>query len=105
MTVADRLAENDDVRHDLLRFESVEMRADAAVRRLHLVGDADAAGATHVRVNGGEIPGRKNELTADAGAALRDECADAIAGLAHPLDGVANRLRVLFACPGVILYI
>ena len=79
------------------------MRADAAVRRLHLVGNADAAGVAHVLVDGSEIPGRKDDLTANAWATFGDERARSRAGGVNPVDRLRHCIRIPFACPGVIL--
>ncbi len=50
VAVPDGLAQRDDVRHDLLRLESPEVRADPPEPHLHLVGDADATGGTRVAI-------------------------------------------------------
>ena len=73
IAVADRLPEDDDVGNDALRLEGVEVRPHPAVRRLHFVRDADAAGGADDRVDVGEVAVRQDDLSADARGALGDE--------------------------------
>src|SRR6266487_3912911 len=94
IAVADRLPEDDDVGYDALRLKTVAVRANAAVGGLHLIGDADAARLAHVAVDGGEIPRWKDDLSPDAGAALRDEPAEASAGRVDPIDQSRNGVNV-----------
>ena len=54
IAVRDRLAEHDDVRHDAVRLERPEVRAQPAEAGLDFVGDADAAGGAHQAIHLGE---------------------------------------------------
>ena len=77
--ISDGLAEHHDVGDDVLRFESPEVRAEAAEADLHFVGDADATGRADVLVGFGEIAGRKNNLAGDAGERFGDVRGDSAA--------------------------
>ena len=66
MTVADRLADGDDIRHDALRFERPEMFADPAKTDLHLIGQTRAPGRTHRRVGFMQVALRQHDLAAAA---------------------------------------
>ena len=50
-TITYRFAEDDDVRNNILRFETPEVRAEAAEAYLDFVGDADTAGGVDTSVN------------------------------------------------------
>ncbi len=76
VAVADRLAEDDDVRHHALGLEGPELAADAAEADLHLVGDAEAAGRADVAVGGLEVALGRDDLAAAAEQRLEDEAGD-----------------------------
>ena len=92
--VAERLAHDDDVGHDALILERPEARAHPPEPRLHFVGDAHAAGVSHVCVDVGEIPRGQYELPANARARLGDERSDATPRVLNRPQRVAHRRRV-----------
>ena len=51
MTIAERLAHDDDIGHDTLILERPEARAHPAETGLHLVGDTQAAGFSNILIN------------------------------------------------------
>ena len=95
MPVADRLAEDDDVGDDALGFEGVEVCAKATVRGLHLVGDADAAGGPHDRVDTPRgSPAGRMICPPTLGALSAMNAADAEAARSKRLHGLRDLRRV-----------
>ena len=100
--IPDGFAEHDDVRDDVLSFESPEMGAETAEADLHFVGDADAAGGADVkRKPSVEIAWRKNNLSGDAGRSLGEECGDFAAFDLCFCDCVAERSAYFFPAWGL----
>src|ERR1700733_720903 len=66
VAVGDRLTEDDNVRRDVVRFKSPEVRADPPEPGLHLVGDREAAPLPHETIDLGEKPRWQEDLAADA---------------------------------------
>ena len=92
--VAGRLRDRDDVRHHALLLEAPEMRAQAPVADLHLVGDADAAGSAHVRVGRLQVAVGQHDAAGVAVQRLADERRGRAADGRELIDRVAHRLGV-----------
>src|SRR5258708_35908021 len=95
--IADRLAENHDVRNPALRFESPKMRPKTPEPDLDFVGDTDRARTAHVAVNLCQVIRRKNDLAADAWQRFRHVSTDAMALGARVRENFRNVMRVLCA--------
>src|SRR5271169_2303929 len=93
-SISDWLAEDHNVRNNVLRFESPEVRAQAAETDLHFVGDADAARCADVLVGFGEISGWKNDLAGDTRQRFGDVGRDAAALCVSVPQNLGNMLSV-----------
>src|SRR6185503_16593155 len=77
IAIRNRFPQHDDVGDDALGFEGPEVRAEAPEARLHLIGNAHTAGAPHRGVRVCKVPGRRDDLAADARTRLSQETAQA----------------------------
>ena len=96
MPVAHRLGDRDDVGHHPLLLEPPEPAAEAAVARLHLVGDGQAAVAAHRGVDGGQVAVGKGDAARVAEEGLGDERGGRVAVCGEGVDdGNGGSRRVI----------
>src|SRR5215813_6112369 len=69
--IADGFAKDGNVWHDSLRFESPEMRAQAAEAHLYFIGDGDGASSAHQLIDLRQVLGWKHNLSADTWQSFR----------------------------------
>src|SRR6266404_4922311 len=96
MTIADRFAQHDDVRHNIVTFKTPEVFADAAIARLHFIRNANATGLAHRCIHLGEIAGRKNNLSRDARKRLGNESRHGDTPAPQTADDLKDMIRIFF---------
>ena len=105
MPVADRFAEDNNVRHHALCLEAPEVRANASIAGLHFIGDARSASLAHRSVNGREIAFRKDNLSTNAGQRFGNVSCQLASVALESFDALGNISRVLGARLPIIAFV